>query len=178
MAHATAGSFGIFLVVIFGFVKSAGRGDFSDDWVFEISLRLQFYGLGYLFLLIVKVENSRAVAIAHVRALAVKLGGVMHPEKLAAKHLVAYFVRVELQFNGFGMTSFVGANLFVGGIFSLTASIANRGLSHARHLVKIILDSPETASREDCFHVFIVSRLNLCGKAVAYFTNEAYIYEY
>jgi hypothetical protein len=81
---------------------------------------------GGFFLLIIQIENSRTVLLAHIRPLAIQLGEIMRLEEQPGQLLVARFRRIVDHLDRFGMARLIRADLFVGRIINMPARVAHR----------------------------------------------------
>src|SRR5215469_5089221 len=97
------------------------------------------------------IENCRTVLCSPVRPLAVQLRGIVILPKHLEQILIGNLGRVVLNLDRFGVSGAIGANIFVGGVWEMAASVANAGRNHAGNLPERSFDSPKAARRESGF---------------------------
>ena len=97
------------------------------------------------------IKNYRAVLRADIRPLAVQRGRVVQiPENI--KQLIVRNNRgIELNQDRFGVAGRTAADLFVSGIFSMTAGIADGGVDDPFNFPEFIFDAPETTGSKGSF---------------------------
>jgi hypothetical protein len=96
-------------------------------------------------LLVVHVENGRAIARAHVVALTVARGGIMNLEERFQQRPVADQLRIESDLDRLRMR----AVMVVGRVWDIAAAIADAGCEDARHFTDQILHAPKAAAGEN-----------------------------
>ena len=130
-----------------GLPEGTGGRDLGDDLPrpqarrFDVGDRV----LGDLPLLVVRVEDGRAVAGADVVALAVLRRRIVDLEEELEEVAEAHLVGIEDDLDGLG----VGAVLAVGGVGDVAARVADPGRDDAGHLADEVLHAPEAAAGED-----------------------------
>lgn len=93
------------------------------------------------------VENHRTILSAYVTTLAVEGGGIMGFEENFEKFLIRDNFGVKLELDGFGVTSGAGGDLFIGGVFGGTASVAGDNGLDTFEAFENCLGTPETTIR-------------------------------
>ena len=144
---------GVVLVVFFSAVEGYERDDLRDDGLVEDvgGVELVDVVLGDVALLVVGVEDGRAVAGADVCALAVELRGVVDDgEEDAQERAVGDDGGVEEDFESFGVAGVFSADGAVVGCFRGSSGVADGGAGYAFDALEDGLDAPEAASGEDC----------------------------
>src|SRR6185437_9890086 len=137
----------VVLVLRFGFPEIARGCDFSDGLAGPQARGIHIGDrvFGDAFLLVVGVEDRRAVAGADVVALAIHRGRVVDLEKEFQQRAVADARRIEGDLDRFG----VGAVVAVRGIGNVAAGIADARRNHAGLLADQVLHAPEAAAGKD-----------------------------
>jgi len=142
------GGFAVFvvvvLVVVFGGPEGGGGGEFGFD-VEGLLAELVDELLGDAFLVGVEVEDGGAVLGADVGALAVELGEVVCFEEEAGEGFEGGFGGVEEDFDGFGVSGGVGADLGVGGVLGVASGVAYGGGDDAGGALEVVLGAPEAS---------------------------------
>lgn len=150
--------FQIVLMLGFGFPKRSCRSDFGDDlagpYPGGIDFGDDFFRSAFLFVSCVK--NGRAIAGSPIVALPVQSGWIVNLEEEFQNLAVADGLRIENNFNSFG----VGSVVAIGGVDDVAAGVADAGGNHAGLATNEVLHTPETAAGQDglfrcCVHVFI-----------------------
>ena len=139
----------VVLVVGLGLVEGLQGRDLGDDRrvVGAGLVELPDVGLGHPLLLLVRVEDGRAVLGPLVRALAVELGGVVgHGEEDLEQLAVAHLGGVEAHLDGFGVAGAAGADDVVVGRVGGAAGVARGHVQDAVDLLEHGLDAPEAAA--------------------------------
>src|ERR1700674_2460635 len=90
-------------------------------------------------------EDCGAVLRAEIRALAVYLRGIVHLPEGVEQLFVAHLRRVEGDLHDFGVAGFVGADIFVRGIWGVSAAVPHRGVDHSGDAAKLRFDPPKTS---------------------------------
>jgi hypothetical protein len=90
--------------------------------------------------------HAAAVLGAHVVALAVELGRVVHQEENLQDLAGADLRRVIHQLDHLGAAGGAGAHLLVGGRGGLAVAVAAFHVQHAAHLLEHRLGAPEAAA--------------------------------
>ena len=98
--------------------------------------------LGHPFLRVVDVVDRRAVARAHVVALAVRGAGIVDLEEELQQLAVAHLRGIEDHLDAFGM----GAVVAVGGVRHVAAGVADPRRLDPGHLADQVLHAPETSA--------------------------------
>jgi hypothetical protein len=153
VATGLAALFQVLLVIFFGPIELTSRHDLGGDGAREFAAlgeALARGGGGGLLLGRV-IENGRAILRAHVGALAVALRGIVVLPEGVQQLLVRNVLRIEFNFDRFGMARAAGADLFIARVGRLAAGIADRGGVHAFDLPKGRLDSPKATGGERGF---------------------------
>src|SRR5205807_736501 len=96
-------------------------------------------------------EDRGAVLVAHVWALAVQRGRVMHVPERVEQLLVRHLRGVVRDFHRLGVASAAHAHLLVGGVVDDASLVTRDGLDDSRHLVEKMLDAPEAPAGESRF---------------------------
>lgn len=139
----------IVLVVFFPGPKWSGGGEFGFD-VMSLLLEAFDQSGGYCLLILVQVENTRAILRTNIGALTVSLREVVGFKKEGGEFFVADLVGIEGDFDGFGMSGFSGAYLLVGGVGDVASGVADGGGDDSRGALEVVFGSPETARGEYC----------------------------
>lgn len=156
MAHTAASFFGKFLVDLLCLVELTCFDHLCDYRAFVLRLGLFDDFLCCPLLYDAEIENGRTILITNIWALAVQLRWIMHPKKLFQECFVVDLAWVELDQHCLSMTSVFITNLFVPRVLGGATGVAYRGLSHTWHLIKIILNTPETSGRKECLSLPIM----------------------
>ena len=121
----------VFLVVFLGAEKLFERHDLGDDFCFPVTGGIHGFDdlPGGVFLFFTGIENCRAVLRADVVALLVARGRVVHAEEFEQQVAVAEPLRVEHDFQRFGMARIAGLHLLVARVRRVAAGIADLGFS-------------------------------------------------
>src|SRR5829696_7767030 len=137
----------VVLVLRLGLPERTGRGDLGDDLAGPQPGRLDVGDgvLGNPALLLIEVEDRRAVARAEVVALAVGRRRVVDLEEELEQLTVGGHLGVEDDLDRLG----VGAVVAVGGVGDVAAGVAHPGREDPWALSDQVLHSPETPSGQD-----------------------------
>src|SRR5262245_50229631 len=140
----------IVLVVLLRRPELSRGNDLGDDRTLPLArgVDARFHLLGDAFLLVVQVEDGRAVLRPRVVPLPVHGGRVVHAEEPAEQLLVRQPGRVEYDAHRFGVAGPTGLHLLVGGVGGVAAGVADDGLDHAGDLPQDLLHPPEAAARQ------------------------------
>jgi hypothetical protein len=148
-------------MIFFGAVEGRGGFDLGGDGATEASggFELRFRSARRLFLLGRVIENHTAVLGADIGALAIDLGWVVGAPEYVEQTIIADFRRIVLDLDHFGVAGQVGADVFICGIRSVAASVADGCVDHAVDVAEGRFNSPETAGTERCFfrHMVLLS---------------------
>src|SRR5690349_21602654 len=115
----------VLLVIVLGTIERARWNDLCRDRP-GVALFLRDAILGHTrktFLFRRVKENSGAILLAEVGALAVHLRGIMVGPEHVEQVVVAHLGGIELNLHRFGVTSRVGADVFVSRILRVTADV-------------------------------------------------------
>src|SRR4029079_9412947 len=142
----------VLLVVVLGDVEGLRRLDHRDDRLAVAARRvyLALRLLGARALLLVLVEDDRAVLVSYVPALAVQLRRVVLAPEGLEQLLVRDPLRVVRHLHDLGVAGRVRANVLVGWVLECAALVADLGLGHAVELAERGLGAPEAAGAERC----------------------------
>ncbi len=80
--------------------------------------------------------------------MAIQLGGIVVLPKNIQQIVVGYFGAVVLDFDRFGVSGAIAANVFVGGIIQFAAGVTHAGGNYAVNLAKRRFHAPETSCRK------------------------------
>ena len=113
-------------MVSLGWVKSFQSRYLGNDRIAfgAGTIKLPDKCLCLLFLIIVRVENNRAIVSPSISTLAIERGRVVGREEYLEKTIVGDLTRVELDFCYFGVAGIIGAYLSVRGIFRVSSRVA------------------------------------------------------
>src|SRR5882762_8574284 len=127
-------------MILLAYVERAGGGYLRGDRLAEFAAGLQRgFRLFCGRLLLWRMEEDRgAVLRAEVRALAVHLRRV---EQLP----IGQCRWIESDLHDFGMPGFIGADIFIRGIFSVAAAIAYNGVNNSRNAAECCFDPPKAS---------------------------------
>ena len=143
----------VILVVVLGAIETFERRNLSHDLSrkhFRI-VQLQNIRIRNPFLVIVDIEDRRAIRSADVISLPVELSGIVGNGKENAQQLaVANFGRIVNHFNGFGVTRRFRCYLVLACSCGGAASISSRCMDGAFHSFKDCLCAPKTAASKHC----------------------------
>src|ERR1700675_341294 len=95
-------------------------------------------------------ENRSAALSAEVRALTVYLRGAVSIPKDIEQLLEGHFGRIKGDLHDFGVSGFVGTDIFICGIDGVAVGIAHGGVDYAGDLSKRLFNSPEASSTKGC----------------------------
>ena len=98
-----------------------------------------------LFLLRCQVENCRTVLAADIRPLAVQRCGVMNSKKDIQQIIITDFLVVIGDANRLGMAGIIAADIFIAGVFGMTADITDSGGLDTGDFIKRRLNTPKTS---------------------------------
>ena len=138
------------LVVLFGAVEGACRGDLCGDGRAGSDHLLLFLHCDLLLLWGVG-EDGGAVLGADVGPLSILGGGIVHVPEDLEQILVGNDLGIKGDFDGFGMAGIAIADGAIGGIFCVAASIADLSFENACDFSKFGLDAPKTSSGKGGF---------------------------
>ena len=140
--------FEIILMVILGAVEDIQRGDFGDDGVGPQVGGVEFGadGLRRFLLRLIVIEDGRAVLRADVVALAVGGGGVVDGEEDFQYLAEGDDAGVESDLDDFGVAGAFAADLLVGGVGHVAASVAGDDGLYADEVVVDGFQAPEAAA--------------------------------
>lgn len=140
------------LMVALGGVERVEGRELGHDGVFPQpgSVRFLLRFLGARPLLVVVVEDYRAVLRADVGPLAVQRGGVVGAPEYLEQVVEGNDGGVKGNLDGFRMTGRARANLSIGRIFRVAAGIAGYHATHAFDVQKHRLGAPETPGSKRC----------------------------
>lgn len=140
-------------MVVFGFPEFGGRNQLGHDGLSVAAGRLQSgHGLASLaFLFLIVEENHRPVLGADVWTLAVWGSWIVVIPKHFQQSLIGKLGRVIFHQNCFGVTSGIGADLFITrGTLVIPAGITGGGVGDSVQLTEKGFDAPKSASGESC----------------------------
>ncbi len=122
VATCEATLFQILLVVVLGGIEGHGRNDLSRDGLGVNARFFQFLfeALGLLLLLVRMKKDRGAILRAPVWTLAIDLGRIVVFKEHFQQLRITQFGGIELNFDGFGMTGAVGADIFIGRVKKVT----------------------------------------------------------
>src|SRR6185312_5427002 len=142
----------IALMVVFSYPEGGGGHDLRDDLLREPpALAKDLPGLlGQLLLLVVVIEDRRAVLRSYIRALAIEGGRVVVVPEDVEQRVVAHQRWIELDLDHFGVSGGVAAHFFVCGIGLRPAFIACGRGNDAGNLLESGLRSPEASGTKCC----------------------------
>ena len=140
-------------MVVLGFVESDGGNNLRHDGAAELSCFFAFLpGSSRGLLLLRRMEkNCRAVLRAEIRALPVQLRGIVVLPENVQQVFIRDFGGIVLDFNRFGVTGPIAANVFIGWILRVSAGIAHACSTDAGNLAERGFNTPETSCRKRCF---------------------------
>src|ERR1035441_709030 len=93
-------------------------------------------------------EDGGAILRAPVRPLAVQGGWIVEGKKRVQKLLVTHFLRVEVEFHNFGVSSLVGTDVPVRGPVELATLIAHGSRGDSRNCCESRLEIGRAAWRK------------------------------
>ena len=140
----------VVLVIVFGHKEFRGWADFRDNrpgpQASLVQLLLAFFG--QFFLLVVVIEDDRAVLRSHVGALPVQRRWIVrfpeHFQQVVERDLAG----IELDLADFRVPCVALAHLFVGRVVDFAPGVSRLDGDHAVNLLKHGLDAPEAAGAE------------------------------
>src|SRR4051812_18004561 len=141
----------VILVIRLGWIERLQRRHLGGDRARKYFLlsQLRDIGLGYALLLVVGIEDRRAVLRSLVRTLAVQLRGIVrNREKHSQQLAVCNLRRIEDHLNGLGVAGLACTDDFVFGSFGASARVARRRADHSLNVLEYGLHTPETAARK------------------------------
>src|SRR5439155_13189764 len=133
----------VVLVVVLGLVEWSGRYNLGLDRLLEARLIFGLRGLRQALLLVVVVEDRRAVLVAAIAELAVLRERIVVVPEHVEELFVGDLGRVVDDLDRLGMAGAAAADVIIGRIGELPASIARGGADDAFDLVEIGLNAPE-----------------------------------
>ena len=113
----------VVLMVAFRFIKFSGLFDGSDDLAAIEGIEFFDHFLSDLALTLIEREDDRAVLCAHIRTLAIELGGVVDGKKDAKQLFVADDIWIILYLDHFSTFGGTSAYLLVSRIWPAASSI-------------------------------------------------------
>ena len=137
-------------MIVLGHPELPGRDDLGHDPAVPLPRALDALldALGHLPLLVVVVEDGRAVLGADVVVLAVQRRRVVHAEEVAEQVLVAEPRGVEHHLDGFCVSRVAAADVPVRRVLRRASRVPDPRLEHAGDLSQDILHTPEAAARQ------------------------------
>ena len=132
-------------MIILGRPEARGRDDLGHD---ILSQRGRGFGLGsrrLLHLRLIGRIDGGAVGKAAIAELPAGIERIDRAEEGVDQLVVAHPRRIEFDQHGFAMA--ILGMVLIGGVFVLATDIARGGRNHARHLVEIRFDTPESSRR-------------------------------
>src|SRR3954471_4260714 len=139
----------VILVIRLGWIERPQRGYLGGErgGKYFLLSQLRDIVLGYALLLVVGIEDRRAVLRSLVRTLAVQLRGIVrNREKHSQQFTVCNLRRIEDHLNGLGVAGLAGADDFVFGSFGASARVARRRADHSLNVLEYGLHTPEAAA--------------------------------
>ena len=147
------------LMVAFRWIEFGERLQGCHNGIFKALGLVQFFDerRGFVPLLIIGVENRRAVLRTDIVALAIQCRRVMSGEE--NRHQIAErdLRRIEFNFNHFGMAGVAHADLLVGGILDLAAGVARDDRMNAAQPVEHRVRAPETTAAENRDLIIVIA---------------------
>src|SRR5262249_9785110 len=136
-------------------VKVGERNNLRDDGIVPDSSLVEF-GLVFLcqlFLLLIMVEDHRAILGAEIVALLVWRGRIVRLPKNFQQVCIADLGRIILNLNHWGVPGITATNLPVGRIFDVATGVARFDAHYAYETLKHSFSTPETSGSKRCsFH--------------------------
>jgi hypothetical protein len=150
MATGSAALFEIFLVIFLGAVEFASRGNFRGNGPLKFSAGVErgYCGFGFGFLFGGVKKDRGAVLLAEVRALPIHLRGIVQGKERLQQSFESNLFGIVGYLDDFGVAGFVGAHIFVRGIFCVSIGIADCSFGDSRNIIEGGFDAPEAAGSE------------------------------
>src|SRR5882757_8689925 len=95
-------------------------------------------------------EDRGAVLRAEVRALAVHLRRVVHLPESVKQLLIGQRRWIESNLHDFGMPGFIGADVFIRGIFSVAAAVPDDGVNNSGNAAECCFYPPKASCSKGC----------------------------
>ena len=140
--------FVVLLVVRLADVERLFRQQQSIDLIPLVAKQLHNM-FSSISLIVITIEDATPVLRTEIRTDAIRLGRVMNLEEQFAEALVGNQFGVKLYDYGLHMMSPVRPDVLISRKGLFPASITRQGINHARHLLKLMLSTPETAAGEN-----------------------------
>jgi hypothetical protein len=153
----------IALVIFFRAPEFRSRLDLRHDRARKASAPVDFFfrGFRHRFLFGRMIKNRRTILRADIRPLSIQRRWIMVRPEDIEQLFVTNLCRIEFDFDHFGVTGLVAANIFVARIVFCSAGVANRCCCYAFEISKDFFHAPKTARAERCFlcrHVCMMKR--------------------
>jgi len=142
----------VVLVIGLGGIEGLQRHDLGDDAVREDPrlIDLRNVGFGDALLLVVCIEDGRAVLRAFVGSLAIELRRVVsHREEYSQQLAVSDLRWVVHNLDGFGLPCLSGADDFVLRVLFRTTRVTRGSADDTFHVLEDSLNTPETSASEN-----------------------------
>ena len=147
------------LMVAFGWIEFGERLQGCHNGILEALGLVQFFDerRGFFPLLIIGVENRRAILRTDIVALAIQCRRVMGGEENRHEIAEGDLRRIEFDFNHFGMAGVAHADLLVSGIFVFAAGVARDDGMNAAQLIEHRFGAPETTAAENRDLIIVIA---------------------
>src|SRR5207253_4535558 len=145
MAGGHAALLQVLLVILFGAIERVCGSNLRRDGPLELSAgferRPRLFGCRFLHRRM--EEDCRAVLRAEVWSLAVHLRRLVRVPEDVEQMFVTYFRGIKRYLHDFRMSRFIRADILVGRIGRLAATVPHCGINHSWHALKSRLHAPE-----------------------------------
>ena len=135
-------------MVVFGGPEGGGGQNLGRDRVAKHLAGLGESAFGGSAFALARDEDGRAVAVALVAELTLRIGRVDTTDEIVGKLAIRNLGRVVGDLHGFVMAGLAIGDLFVGRLLDRTPGITGDRLEDAVHLVEVGFDAPEAAPGE------------------------------
>src|ERR1700694_49759 len=137
-------------VVLLGRIERGERHDLRDDRVIEYVLRLELAHdfLGHATLLVVMIEDRRAILCPHVATLRVEGSRIVESEEHPEQVAITDDRGIEGDLHDLGVAGRAGAHGLIARIGDVAAGVARLDLADAPQLLEDRLEAPEAAAGE------------------------------
>jgi len=146
-------------VIIFCFIKISEGLNGSNNGLIKSSafIKSSFIFFGFFFFFIIVVKNDTPVLRPRIITLPVQRCGIMSCPENLEQFIKTDFIRTIINFQDFRMTRFLIANLLVGWIFNVTATISTGYFFNPFQLLKNRFCTPEATITKCCrFYIFVI----------------------
>ena len=145
--------FQILLMILLGWIKNGSLSDLSDNlfFVFPWLFKVVFWLFRDTLLFCGMIENCGSVLCPNIGSLSVLCCRVVNVPEYLQKLFVGYFLWIVSDFDSLCMSSFIGADIFIGRVLQHTPSISYRRRNNTTEVSKRFFDMPKTSSSKGRF---------------------------